>query len=151
MNTSFDQRACQWRSEDLSACVLTAHHIERYGMKNGSVHLIDQNLLPFEFAIKECRTARGNGGCDQRYGRAWRAGPSAQLPGSRWPRRSAKLLEPTHGDTFVALGYGSRRRARLPATYSSPLNACGTRASSAANPERAASTAVEGSPRAGQQ
>ena len=25
-------------------------------MKNGSVHLIDQNLLPFEFNIKECRT-----------------------------------------------------------------------------------------------
>ena len=25
-------------------------------MENGSVHLIDQNLLPFEFAIKECRT-----------------------------------------------------------------------------------------------
>ena len=25
-------------------------------MKNGSVHLIDQNLLPFEFTIKECRT-----------------------------------------------------------------------------------------------
>ena len=25
-------------------------------IKNGIVHLIDQNLLPFEFAIKECRT-----------------------------------------------------------------------------------------------